>query len=127
MPTSEPHVPGAFGRYPAPPAVAKNSERRGFRRGSAGAASVFVFIGLRRFVRSCLVRRCLVRFGQRFVGGRLGHFVLLAGPVAKIGQAAAFAAKREIAVLGRIGWLPANGAMPFHGCRPRLTRRSWAL
>src|SRR5487761_908468 len=112
MPTSDPHAPGAFGRYPTPPTVAKNKDSRGFRGGSAGEASVLVFIA-----RKCLVRGCFVRFGQRFVGCRLRHFVLLAGPIAEVRQAAALAAKREIAVLRRIGWLAANGAMPFHGCR----------
>src|SRR5690349_10919169 len=43
-PTIEPHVPGTAGRYPAPPAVAKNSESHGLRTLADGAASVFVLI-----------------------------------------------------------------------------------
>ena len=38
-----------------------------------------------------------------------------AGPVAQVGEAAAFAAEREILVSHGIGWLPANRTFPNHG------------
>src|SRR5690348_2299096 len=104
-PTTEPQVPGAFGRYPAPPAVAKKSDRTGLRGVEEALPSVFGFMGFGKLV--CLRRG--------FIQSRPGNSVFLAGPVAKVGHAAAFAAKREILARRGIRRLLANGTSPFHG------------
>src|SRR5438128_3438182 len=110
-PTREPKVPGAFGAYATPSAVAIASASRGFcfcEEGSGLGVIGLVQIeddGLAIFFRLLQLL---------FVENRIGHHVFLAGPVAEIHGPAAFAAKREVFVFCRIGRSFADRAAVDH-------------
>src|SRR5579863_3251992 len=64
----------------------------------------------------------------RFVEDRVGNHILFASPRAKIGEPAAFTAKRKILVEVRICRLLADGAAMLHGRKlnPKpATARQW--
>src|SRR5713226_5650304 len=86
-----------------PKAVARNRAKRGLAAAGGAAASVFGLIRVRFFRR-------------RFVNDRLGNDVAFGGPVAKIQQTAALAAKREVGMLGRVRGGFADWAVVRHGC-----------
>src|SRR5947209_4733549 len=102
-PSREPNVPGALEMYPIPKPVARNRAKRGLGAARGAAASAFGFIRVRFF-------------GRRFVNDRLGNNVAFGSPVAKIQQAAALAAKREVGMLGGVRGDFADWAVVRHGC-----------
>src|SRR5262249_27004401 len=108
-PTSEPNVPGAFGAYPTPSAVAIASASRGF-----SFCSAFGVIGLVQIQDDCLALFFRL-FQFLFVENRIGHHIFFARPVAEVHRPAAFAAKREVLVLFRVGRFFADGAAVDHG------------
>src|SRR6266404_3791921 len=110
-PTSEPKVPGAFGAYPTPSAVAIASASRGFSFCVEGSG--FGVIGLVQIEDDGLA--ILFRLLQLFfVENRIGHHIFFARPVAEVHCPAAFAAKREVLVFFGIGCSFADGAAVDH-------------
>src|SRR5579859_6925504 len=99
-PTSEPNVPGAFGAYPTPSAVAMAIARRGFSFWLG--VSALAVIGLIQ-VQNNRLALAVGLFHLFFVKNRVGDDVLFARPVTQVLHAAAFAAKWEIFVYSGIG------------------------
>src|SRR5712671_2207373 len=104
-PPREPQVPGAFGRYPSPNAVAMASETRGFR-------ATLLVVGIGMFGVGWLIRLDL--FGFRLVHHGHGHFIFLHGPVPEVAFAAALTAERKLRRCFRIHCLLADGTFQFH-------------
>src|SRR5437764_6423314 len=90
-PTNDPYVPGAFGQWPTPNAVATAYATFGFARVGAGMSvvSVVVVIGIRQIDQLFVI----------FVENRLRDDIFLGGPISQIPVAAPLAAKREIGIL----------------------------
>ena len=117
MPPSEPQVPGAFGRYPSPHAVAIKRARRGFafEGGSAGRElSIAPFEATSAFCVFIFFRAMFGIVEHGFVKSRLDNYVFLAGPCAQVDEPAAFTAERKIGVNRAVGGDAANGATQFH-------------
>lgn len=87
-------------------------------RASADPAELEPVGSVLAFIRVSVVRGGV---GSGFVDHGLADLILLAGPIAKIEKAAAFAAEREVEILFRVDWLAADRAAPFH--KPRITQK----
>jgi hypothetical protein len=59
--------------------------------------------------------RAALAFVFGFVEGWVADYVFFAGPIAEVGETAAFAAEGEIGVCFGAGWFVANGAEALHG------------
>src|ERR1700694_3226868 len=117
IPTSEPNVPAALGRYPMPKTVAIASASRGFLRGVSDTAVASVF-GVIRVVQVVVQRKGdgVPVFWRDvfFIEDWFGDHVFLAGPIAQVPLPAALAAKREVGVDRRVGLRLADGAFVLH-------------
>src|SRR5271165_3676764 len=119
IPTADPYVPGPGLRCPTPRTVAMAKASRGFRcvRSTAEDTSVSGVIRLVEVEDYGLARG--VDFVEViFVEDGLGDQVFFRGPVAEVAVAAAFAAKREVAVHRRISRCFANRTFMKHDANP---------
>src|SRR5579862_4733670 len=87
------------------------------KRGLGGAGSVVgaMFIGVAGLIVLGSVFVCEKLFECVVIEDRLGDDIALGCPVAKVLQAAAFTAEREVGVGGGIDGLAADGAVVLHG------------
>jgi hypothetical protein len=133
IPPSDPHVPGATGKYPIPNPVAIHNATLGF---FSGPASVGLFIRLvskgfsqslffsaggvpanHKSLNHSILPTLLFRsrpFARIFINRRLRNPVLLARPRSQIEHSAPLAAKRKIRIPFAIRLRLADGTSVFH-------------